>query len=67
MGILVSQTICKRRVSTSFGSPDNVISIELDKWGWIVQLLSSFSRKELCYQFLKDELNSEILEAKLVP
>ncbi|MFY0782821.1 hypothetical protein ACDZ29_04210 [Peribacillus sp. RS7] len=36
--------------------------------GWIVQLLSSFSQKELCYQLdLKDELNSEILEAKLVP
>ncbi|MED3907613.1 hypothetical protein FQP34_04425 [Peribacillus simplex] len=36
--------------------------------GWIVQLLSSFSQKELCYQLdLKDELNSKILEAKLVP
>ncbi|MFE4704344.1 hypothetical protein [Peribacillus simplex] len=38
------------------------------KWisgGWIVQLLSSFSQKELCYQLdLKDKLNSEILEAK---
>jgi hypothetical protein len=66
MGILVVRQF-ERKVSTSLKS---TLSFQ-SNWisgGWIVQLLSSFSQKELCYQLdLKDELNSEILEAKLVP
>ncbi|WP_251432781.1 hypothetical protein [Peribacillus simplex] len=68
MGILVSQTFARGGFRHHSGVLTSSFQSNWISGGWIVQLLSSFSQKELCYQLdLKDELNSEILEAKLVP